>query len=254
MPYRYFYFLLFLVWLTPVRAQYRGGHGSGSDAVGSNYLAVGGGNTAAMYNGGTGRGDRMAAMDNEAAVLPLGLLDFGATVAGNWVAVDWQTGYERDIVRYSVTRSADGQRFDPIGSLTARGGSRLASYHFDDTSPLDGTSYYRLRWWHTDGSSAYSPVRTVDRRAATAWKVALSPNPSPQQPVVLELAGLPPAVRVAVTVTDALGRSVLTRDLQPVDGTATVSLPTGGFATGVYTVHLSRSDGQQLTQQLTVTR
>ena len=91
-----------------------------------------------------------------------------------------------------------------------------------------------------DGTSSYSPVRTVTLAAAGPARFTAFPNPAHGTVNVTGLAADAP-----VTVFDALGRPVATATADA-RGTAHLTLPVG-LAAGIYVV---RSGGQ--TQRLTV--
>lgn len=87
------------------------------------------------------------------------------------------------------------------------------SYTFRDTETgKTGLRYYRLRQVDLDGSSTFSPVRTVQFDALVAASLAATPNPfSSSLTLRLELPQASPTGML--TLTDALGRVVLHQDL-----------------------------------------
>ena len=236
-------------------AQYRGGHGSGAATQAENFRTLGGSSTGSMYRGGTGRGDRMAVMSNEQQILPLTLLSFTAQLAGNTVVLAWTTAEERDVSHFTLTRSADGRRFAPVGSLPARGGATPTTYHYTDYDPLPDRSYYRLRSEDLDGTADYSDIVPVDRDAATGWTMAVSPNPTAaRQPVRIQLQQLPAAQAYTLQLLDPSGRLVRQRTVRMDGPSADLQLSTRGLAGGLYTIQLLHPDGvQRLSHKLTVT-
>lgn len=117
--------------------------------------------------------------------------------------------------------------------MPAAGTSSVAhAYAYTDASLPAGvpTLYYRLRQVDADGTSTYSPVRSVTLTAATAG-LALFPNPMRQ---ATTLTGALPHAAAAVQVFDALGHT-LTTSTADADGTAHLTLPTG-LVPGVYVV------------------
>jgi alpha-tubulin suppressor-like RCC1 family protein len=166
------------------------------------------------------------------APLPVELVAFTATKQGDAVALAWRTASEKNSARFEVERSADGTRFERIGTVAAAGSSTAPrDYTFPD--PLASrrerpqTLYYRLRQVDQDGTDAYSGVRSVVLEAKAG--LVLFPNPTNG---AATLTGATPGT--VVQVVDALGRTVLTATTDDA-GTAALALP-AGLATGVYVV------------------
>ncbi|MGV3637619.1 MAG: hypothetical protein ACO1NQ_08220 [Flavobacteriales bacterium] len=105
--------------------------------------------------------------------LPIELLYFDARPEGIVVNCNWATVSEIENDHFTVERSADGDGFEPIGSVDAAGESRsLRSYSFTDASPLRGLSYYRLRQTDVDGTTTVSTIVVVvmpDAAGMRAW-------------------------------------------------------------------------------------
>jgi hypothetical protein len=104
------------------------------------------------------------------------------------------------------------------------------TYALRDTSPTPyhSTLYYRLRQVDTDGTFAYSPVRTVTMGGTVPAGLTLTPNPGRATTLSGATAG------EVVTVFDALSRLVLTATADA-DGTARLVLP-AGLPLGMYLV------------------
>jgi hypothetical protein len=171
----------------------------------------------------------------DAAPLPVELTAFTATpVDRAAVRLAWATASEKNSQAFDVERSANGEAFVAIGTVGAAGSSSAArSYELLDAKLPTGaaTLYYRLKQVDADGTFSYSPVRTVTL-TGTAASLALYPNPT--QGGTVTLTGATPGA--AVTVSDALGRPVLSA-LADAAGTAALVLP-AGLPTGVYVVRV----------------
>ena len=105
---------------------------------------------------------------------------------------------------YEVQRSADGHQFVSIGLVAAKNG-RAQSYHFVDSKPLPGVSYYRLNMKEAKERSRYSPVEVV--RFGQKNTVRAYPNPVARGLEIVVETDLKEAFDV--TVTDAAGKQVL---------------------------------------------
>lgn len=107
--------------------------------------------------------------------LPLRLLSFGASPAGDDVQVAWRTA-EEDVQYFEVLHSLDGQSFAALERVTPGAGA-VRSYGYRHEAPGRGVHYYRLRWREPSGRDALSPVRRV-LLGGTESPVQLAPNPA----------------------------------------------------------------------------
>jgi hypothetical protein len=167
--------------------------------------------------------------------LPIELMYFLARPQGDVVQLDWATASERDNAFFTVERSADGMRFEPVLTRDGAGNSATTLHYTDaDPRPLPGTSYYRLRQTDHDGTSTLSEVVPVTFTTATDGLTILYGE---QGPVAVH--GFPTGSRY--TVLDLMGRTVS-------DGVVTqegrLELPVNGLAAGTYVLRLT--DGRQV--------
>lgn len=165
--------------------------------------------------------------------LPVVLTTFTATRRGADALLEWATASELNSAYFEVQVSPDGLAWRGLGKVAAAGtnaGDRR--YSFTDLSlsrygaPL---LYYRLQQVNHDGTGTYSPVRTV--AVGTEWQVVAYPNPS-AGPLTLQLTTLETGP-VSLTLLDAIGRTVLTRQFSAQAGTQTLplteALPAGSY-------------------------
>jgi hypothetical protein len=180
------------------------------------------------------------------APLPVELLEFTAEKQGPNVQLSWRTASEQNSERFEVERSADGRRFERIGTVAAQGNSSSpqAYRYLDENLPISPSphlAYYRLRQVDTDGSASYSPVRAVTFTHSPIHSFTLYPNPTHDAVMVTGLqAGQ------LIEVFDALGRALLTATADA-SGSARLVLPTV-LAAGVYLVR-SGNQMQRLTRE-----
>ena len=85
----------------------------------------------------------------------------------------WETQQEIGSDHFLIERSVDGQVFEQIGRVPARGTN--SEYAFTDRHSPVGKLYYRLKEIEIDGSYSYSEVRTVNIK--TGMSLKLMPNP-----------------------------------------------------------------------------
>ena len=106
-------------------------------------------------------------------LLPIELESFDAEkLADNIVQLNWTTASEEQNDYFTIERGVSGNTFTEIGNVDGAGNSlELLDYHFLDRSPLDGTSYYRIKQTDFDGASTYTNTVAVNFRPVQSWKL-----------------------------------------------------------------------------------
>ncbi|MEM8527008.1 MAG: T9SS type A sorting domain-containing protein [Bacteroidota bacterium] len=138
-------------------------------------------------------------------VMPVELVDFQAKVVENGIQLNWITASELNNSGFELERSKNGQDWQLVtfikGHLTTLETQR---YKFIDDSPLNGTSYYRLKQMDTNGVFEYSGIITVEYWSREET-LHLFPNPAKA-----EIQILIPKNRfsqlIEITIFDATGR------------------------------------------------
>jgi len=111
--------------------------------------------------------------------LPIELLRFEAKAIKNTVEVFWETGTEKNNNYFQVERSANTEQWEILGHVKGAGNSTSRKqYSFLDTSPLIGTSYYRLKQTDFDGQFSLSPIRSVSIAVKRKAELNVYPNPT----------------------------------------------------------------------------
>ncbi len=156
------------------------------------------------------------------APLPVQLVSFDAVDKGATVEATWATASETNSSSFAVQRSIDGDRFETIGELNAKGNSRdYNNYTFIDYRPLTGVSYYRLMQEDIDGTQEALEVVAVERDDRAA--LLITPNPV-KAGQVLTLTGLSAAVQ-ELSIVNIAGQEVLSYSLTPAGGQLSIPLP-----------------------------
>ncbi|NIJ52905.1 hypothetical protein FHS68_002075 [Dyadobacter arcticus] len=135
--------------------------------------------------------------------LPVRLLSFNAKVKMGDVKLSWSTAEEVNASHFIAERSADARIFEKIGQVDAAGNSRTRQdYALVDETPLQGTSYYRLRQVDLDGKEFIYRVAAV--RIEAAFSQTVYPNPANAGVLYLDFKG----DLADLALTDMTGRKM----------------------------------------------
>ena len=89
-------------------------------------------------------------------------------VKSKQVLVQWTTGQENNSGYFTIERSSNGQDFETLMAISAKGESGTASnYEFIDNSILPGTTWYRLLATDKNNNSNVVGIRMVNQPAGT---------------------------------------------------------------------------------------
>ncbi len=106
----------------------------------------------------------LGTVNRESTPLPIELISFNAQSEERVVDLAWSTATERNNALFEVERSADLLDWNVVAERQGAGDSQaLLNYTAQDTEPLNGTSYYRLRQIDSDGTSTLSETVPVTR-------------------------------------------------------------------------------------------
>ena len=176
--------------------------------------------------------------------LPVVLVSFTGKATAAGTQLSWATAQEVNSARFVVERSTDGRRFEAIAELAAAGNSGPRSYgYLDAAAPAlsASLSYYRLRQEDRDGTTAYSAVVSVGRKAA-AGSAPATAYPNPFRDVLqVALPGNSETQPATVVLMSATGQPVYRAQLQL--GATSQALPVADLAPGVYLLRLTTASG-----------
>ncbi|PIW04851.1 MAG: hypothetical protein COW40_07240, partial [Cytophagales bacterium CG17_big_fil_post_rev_8_21_14_2_50_40_13] len=116
----------------------------------------------------------------EVAALPITLLSFEAKkINENKVRLNWTTVDETNNAFFTIERSTDGKKFEPIANLQGAGNSENANtYQWLDENPTSGNNFYRLKQTDFNGEFSVSEmVRVFIEFDAKTIQFNVYPNP-----------------------------------------------------------------------------
>ena len=156
---------------------------------------------------------------SDLSTLPVSLLNFSAKKNNSSIDINWITDVESGMSSYEVQRSADGRNFSTIRSVQSRNSVSRANYSANDSKPLNGIAYYRLKMIEVDGSSTYSKIVTVQFATGnlitvypTLWKKGTMlniSNPNNEKLTAYFFTTTGQHVGTATTINSSLSTSIL---------------------------------------------
>ena len=103
-----------------------------------------------------------------AILMPIIISKWIVTNLSESVLLEWTTSSEENNSYFIVERSTNGRDWEKIGKVLGAGtASTTHSYSLEDTHPVAGISYYRLKQTDFNGEYSYSSVKCVNRPKET---------------------------------------------------------------------------------------
>jgi hypothetical protein len=173
--------------------------------------------------------------------LPIVMSYFGVVVENNAKTIlNWVTEIELNNEYYTIERSQDGKNFTAIamvlGSLNST--VRKTYQYKDDLKGVDvsKTIYYRIKQTDKDGTSTYSPVRSV-KLSQQQTMIQVNPNPFVDNITVKYLSEVTGTMSIRVINTN--GQTVVSRMSNLYKGLNMVAINNlGSLAKGMYVVEV----------------
>jgi hypothetical protein len=166
---------------------------------------------------------------------------FDAARSDQDVLLSWGVAPTNDIKSFVIQRSTNGTLFDSLAMIAAS----TATYQYTDAAAnIEGTLDYRLAWEDANGQWSYSRIVAVaGMPGPDARSVTIYPNPAMDHLTVSFVSTT--AGSASLTISNALGQSMLTRPLILQHGLNTVSIPLGTLAPATYFLVL-QSGGRRM--------
>ena len=173
------------------------------------------------------------------STLPVEVVSFDATEKAGDVALKWTVADEVALYGYDVAHSTDGQEWDVIGSVEARG---VGTYDLIHPDVRPGTHYYQLTSIDDDGSTQ-STAPIAIRVFSTRTELSVEPNPVAGGTASFSLVGWGAGQPIDVKVFDLRGRQLAFAKTHPdVDGNADLHMDLNHLPAGMYLVRAN--DGE----------
>jgi poly(beta-D-mannuronate) lyase len=172
-------------------------------------------------------------------ILPVDLIEFKTLFFNKIVNLSWIVSNEINFKQYEVEWSNDGNNFNSLTTINARGNSSLQSYSYQHFNPSLGNNYYRLKMIDNDGSYKYSMIKLVS--VGKAITVSVYPNPS-KDFITVDLNGSISS-KAEILLIDNAGRTV-----QKFSNLSShsIKIPTTNLITGMYYIQLTQQGKQNI--------
>lgn len=116
-------------------------------------------------------------IDENPETLPVELVYFKGKAKGNSSLLYWRTASETNNREFVIERSGNSLEWHSIGTTPGNHYSlQPISYRFEDTSPINGMNYYRLKQMDIDGTFEYSTVVNIEHDFLS--DIQVFPNPA----------------------------------------------------------------------------
>jgi len=169
--------------------------------------------------------------------MPLQLVYYSVQQVNKDALLQWTTEDEISTAYFGVERSTDGQRFEPIGRVSAVNTSGAHDYQFRDVAVegLAGTLYYRLKQVDIDGKFRYTQVLPLSF-IRNSDPLLFYPNPASGQ-ATLYVTLLRPE-QIQVHFMDNTGRVIKQSGYKLPAGASLLPFNLGGLSPGLYYVEV----------------
>jgi hypothetical protein len=176
-----------------------------------------------------------------ASVLPVKFLNFTATKSNNTAILNWAVESEDgNKASYEILKSLNGVDFSTLATIPALNNGRSNNTYTFTQSNLSairssGVIYFRIKQVDKDGKFVFTEIRSV-RLDSKGLVVGVYPNPI--KSIANVSFDLTETANVTLTVVDASGKHLLTRQVEGVKGANTTKINMVKMATGTYTLKI----------------
>ncbi|MFZ4612938.1 MAG: T9SS type A sorting domain-containing protein, partial [Bacteroidia bacterium] len=185
--------------------------------------------------------------------LPISLINFDAKKNGNTTALSWSTLSETNNDFFTVERTTDGVNYIELDKVDGAGNHNgILNYSTEDTNPVNGKNYYRLKQTDFDGNFEYSKLVLVEFEGIKSQKsISLYPNPSNGNNVNVSISGVHNKSLIILRLSNSTGAEVYNSNLTAASDFANVQLQTSDLANGIYYLQII-IDGEIINQKVVV--
>ncbi len=186
--------------------------------------------------------NRFSIVFKAGSTLPVTLTNVKAYQKDKGIQVDWTAEAEMNIARYEVERSVNGQQFDKVTAITAKGNNALTqTYGWFDENANAGNNFYRIKVIEKSGAIKYSPVVKVNIAERNSG-ITIFPNPVKGSVIGLQFSNMEKG-RYSVMLYNDLGQKIYATGIDHTGRTGTYTIASGRLISkGTYTLQITKGD------------
>lgn len=201
-----------------------------------------------IYADGNGAAEGTFIIKNSCSFLPIILSYFNGKNNKTENVLSWESLTELNADCYLLERSSNGEAFQMLGKIPARGNSHEPQlYQFKDTDPFTKT-YYRLKMVDRDGTFEYSEQIVLSKKVITKDILKIVPNPAHDRTLIQLKTDA--GTMVSVSVNDLLGRQLVKTNQTVKNEDYSIPLNLETIETGSYFLMLVLDSGEIITEWL----
>lgn len=173
--------------------------------------------------------------------LPVEFLHFAGKVEKEKIELVWATASERNNEQFEIEFSVDGNHFETIGTVRAKGDSnQQQDYTFQHEALHFGKNYYRLKQMDFDGQFSYSKViqLMVD---APIREIRFYPNPTTTGQIRLAFHTVSD-YPIDLSIYDATGRLLQTITRMPAGSNGQYDYDLTAIGKGLFFIKLEQAE------------
>ena len=165
--------------------------------------------------------------------LPLKFLSFTASLFGNQTLLNWKTANEQNVNHFEIEKKVTSDNdFSFLATVKAKENTGEEEYQYIDHSLSEGVAYYRLKEVDNNGLDNYSQIVLVNLQSSNMATLKVYPNP------VLTQMNITFNVKESklyhLHLIDALGRIVISKQVNCVQGSNTINWNVAQLVAGEY--------------------
>lgn len=178
------------------------------------------------------------------STLPIQLLYFKGKWDGKVNILNWKMANDNSYKNFELQKSANGQNFETISSISSNQVSTNGEFFFTDAFPFSGDNFYRLKMKNEDNSISYTQIINVNSNGRKLIINGIYPNPVKDIFRVKINAAI--SLQSAIEIVDFSGKRVFSKTYKLDEGQSQVEINGSGFPGGVYMLLLKSTSGEIL--------
>jgi hypothetical protein len=185
---------------------------------------------------GTESGTQQVTVTLLESTLPVRFASFTAVNNQCKTNIAFSTAFEQNNNRFEVEWSVDGNHWNTIATIAAKGNSStIQQYNTVHASPASGSNYYRIKQIDNNGSSSYSDIVNA-RSSCNIQSIKVTPNPFSTQFTISGISN-----GSTLLLMDAKGMMLMKKN----DVNNVTAINTSQLANGTYVLVVTAEDGSR---------